>query len=172
MIFVLCCKHYLYIMIKVLFVCLGNICRSPLAEGLFLHKVQAQGLENRFKIDSCGTGGWHVGNLPDPRSQEVATHYGVDLPSRARKLQLEDFKIYDYILAMDRSNRRDLEEKMINVDKAKAQIFLMRDFDSQGKGHDVPDPYYGGSNGFYDVYDMLDRSSEALLDYIKQQHNI
>lgn len=169
MIFVHVSSMYLCRMINVLFVCLGNICRSPLAEGLFLHKVQQAGLEGQFHIDSCGTGGWHVGNLPDPRSREVAALHNITLPSRARKLDASDFAEYDYILAMDRDNKQDLELAARNAPDAKAQIFLMREFDQEGKGEDVPDPYYGGTNGFHDVYAMLDRSTEGLLDFIQKK---
>lgn len=170
MIFVHVYSMYLCRMVKVLFVCLGNICRSPLAEGLFLHKVQQAGLEGQFHIDSCGTGGWHIGNLPDPRSREVAGLHGITLPSRARKLDPSDFAEYDYILAMDRENKRDLEQARRQAPDGHAQILLMRDFDTQGKGEDVPDPYYGGTNGFHDVYDMLERSTTGLLLFIQNKN--
>ncbi|MFK7972920.1 MAG: low molecular weight protein-tyrosine-phosphatase [Bacteroidia bacterium] len=153
---------------KVLFVCLGNICRSPLAEGLFLHKVQNQILGDQIEVDSCGTGGWHVGHEPDARSLKVAAQYGIVLSSRARKLRIEDFATYDYIIAMDRSNLRDLRAQQQYAEENKAQMFLMRDFDPLGKSKDVPDPYYGGEEGFQNVYEMLDRSTTEFLDFIQK----
>lgn len=156
-------------MIHVLFVCLGNICRSPLAEGLFLHKVKEAGLDDQIIVDSCGTGGWHAGELADPRSREVARKYGIDLPSRARKLASSDFDQFDVILAMDQSNLRDLKNEASTAGGGKASIYLMRDFDPEGKGDDVPDPYYGGKQGFENVYQMLDRSTSELLTFIRNQ---
>ncbi|MEZ4687526.1 MAG: low molecular weight protein-tyrosine-phosphatase [Bacteroidia bacterium] len=156
-------------MIHVLFVCLGNICRSPLAEGIFLHKVKASGLEDHIRVDSCGTGGWHAGELADPRSREVAQKHGVTLPSRARKLRQSDFEEFDIILAMDRSNLRDLKAEARFAGKEHQGIYLMRDFDPEGKGEEVPDPYFGGAKGFDLVYEMLDRSTSELLTFIKNQ---
>lgn len=156
-------------MIHVLFVCLGNICRSPLAEGIFLHKIKEAGLEDQVSADSCGTGGWHLGELADPRSREVAEKYGIVLPSRARKLHADDFEQYDVILAMDQSNLRDIQAEARRNRGGKASVYLMRDFDLQGKGEDVPDPYYGGPQGFENVYHMLDRSTTSLLAFIQNQ---
>ncbi|MCI4669925.1 MAG: low molecular weight phosphotyrosine protein phosphatase [Bacteroidia bacterium] len=154
--------------IKVLFVCLGNICRSPMAEGLFIHKVNERGLQDRFEIDSAGTSGWHQGEPADSRMRGVARGHGVNLPSSSRKLLAEDFREFDYILGMDASNMRDIEDlaREGRSSENKAELIKMRDFDEHAKGADVPDPYYGGQKGFEDVYEMLDRSTEALLDYI------
>jgi protein-tyrosine phosphatase len=158
--------------VKVLFVCLGNICRSPMAEGLFLHKIKEQRLEAFFEVDSAGTGGWHIGSPADSRMQEVAAKKGVELPSRARKVKLEDLQEFDYILAMDGENKRDLEELGEELQSYSGRILKMREFDELDKGADVPDPYYGGRKGFDQVYEMLDRSAGKLLEYLRQENGI
>jgi protein-tyrosine phosphatase len=154
---------------KVLFVCLGNICRSPLAEGLFIHLVRERGLEERYEIDSAGTGDWHVGHFADPRSQAVANTHGIKLLSRARQVEApDDFETFDLIVAMDRSNRRDLRE--LAPEEHHGKIRLMREWDSEADGEhpEVPDPYYGGPQGFEDMYAMLRRSCERLLDELER----
>ena len=149
---------------RVLFVCLGNICRSPLAEGVFLHLVREAGLSDRFEVDSAGTGDWHVGERPDSRASAVARRHGVELPSRARQVTPEDLETFDHVLAMDRENLRDL--RRLAPRGATADIRLLRAHDplsaSEDDG-DVPDPYYGGPAGFDLVYDMVHRSCSALL---------
>lgn len=159
-------------MVRVLFVCLGNICRSPMAEGLFLDQVQKQGLEDQIEVDSCGTGGWHVGERADRRMQATAARHGVALPSRARKVRMSDFSEFDYILAMDDSNLHDLQSLERQAASSSAQLFKMRHFDEEAPEADVPDPYYGGDRGFEEVYQMLVRSSQALLDHIRQEQNL
>jgi protein-tyrosine phosphatase len=155
--------------IRVLFVCLGNICRSPLAEGVFLHLAEQAGVAGRFEVDSAGTGDWHVGEAPDPRSAEVARKHGVELPSRARQVTRADFERFDYIVAMDRENLWDLERmaRATPGGRARAKIHLLRvDDPDRAPGddrHDVPDPYYGGASGFEHVYQMVHRSAHALL---------
>jgi protein-tyrosine phosphatase len=151
---------------SVLFVCLGNICRSPLAEGIFLHLLQAEGLASRFTVDSAGTGAWHVGNLPDPRSQEVAARNGITLPSRARQVTDQDFGEFDIVVAMDRSNLGDLEHLKARLG-GDARLVLMRDFDPDPGDGQVPDPYYGGPDGFDRVYDMVLRSARGLLAHLE-----
>jgi protein-tyrosine phosphatase len=146
---------------RVLFVCLGNICRSPLAEGVFLHLVREAGLADRFEVDSAGTGDWHVGQLPDTRSVAVARRHGVELPSRARQVTRDDLDVFDHVLAMDRENLRELQR--LARPGARAEVRLLRAHDSVRDGDDVPDPYYGGPSGFDLVYDMVHRSCSALL---------
>ncbi len=146
----------------VLFVCLGNICRSPTAEGIFLRQVREAGLEARFHIDSAGTGAWHTGEPADRRSQAEAARRGTHLPSRARQVRPHDFDRFDLILAMDRRNRADLLA-MAGNDHHRAKIRLFREFDPEPGDGEVPDPYYGGPDGFSDVYHMCERTAAALL---------
>jgi protein-tyrosine phosphatase len=146
---------------RVLFVCLGNICRSPLAEGVFLHLVRQAGLGHRFEADSAGTGDWHVGERPDARAADVARRHGVELPSRARQVTARDLSEFDHVLAMDRDNLRDL--RRLARAGARADIRLLRAHDPERDGDDVPDPYYGGASGFDLVYEMVHRSCAALL---------
>jgi protein-tyrosine phosphatase len=149
---------------RVLFVCLGNICRSPLAEGVFLHLAHEAGVADRFEVDSAGTGDWHVGERPDARASAVARRHGVELPSIARQVTRSDFDRFDYIVAMDRENLRDLER--LARAGCRAKVDLLRAHDPERVSddeHDVPDPYYGGSSGFENVYRMVHRSAEALL---------
>ena len=156
--------------ISVLFVCLGNICRSPLAEGVFRHVLDEEGLSDRFRVDSAGTGGWHVGESPDHRAMRSAATHGVTLSGHARQVQPEDFTRFDYILAMDQSNLSHLERYRDGVG-GEAALYLLREFDPEGgPGAEVPDPYYGGPEGFEHVYEMVDRSCRSLLDHIMEEH--
>jgi protein-tyrosine phosphatase len=151
---------------SVLFVCLGNICRSPLADGIFSHLINQQGLTNQYHIDSCGTGAWHVGNPPDPRSILTAAKYNIDLTNlRARQFDANTDPIeFDWIIPMDSSNLREL----IKQGTPNAKIRLMRSFDPTLTGnHDVPDPYYGGDDGFDKVFEMLMRACEGMVDKLK-----
>ncbi|MEX2465989.1 MAG: low molecular weight protein-tyrosine-phosphatase [Gemmatimonadota bacterium] len=150
---------------SVLFVCLGNICRSPLAEGVFRSLVEEAGLSDRFEIASAGTGGWHVGETPDSRATMVASRYGVTLDSKARQVTEEDLAHFDYVIAMDRDNLAVLE-RMAADTGAEAELHLLREFDPAASGDEVPDPYYGGASGFETVYEMVHRSCEALLAHI------
>lgn len=154
--------------VSVLFVCLGNICRSPLAEGVFRALVRERGLDERFRVDSAGTGAWHVGEPPDGRSIEVARRNGVSLDGqRARRVEPADFEAFDLIVAMDRSNLRNLETM---TDGSGARLLLLRDHDPDPGDGEVPDPYYGGPGGFDAVYEMVRRSAEALLDDLVDRH--
>lgn len=146
-------------MTSILFVCLGNICRSPLAEGVFRDTVLQAGQSGTFSLDSAGTGAWHQGNPPDPRSVDIATKHGIDISGqRARQVQTTDFEAFDLILAMDRSNLAALHAAAPETCKAQIRLFL------ETPDEDVPDPYYGGEEGFETIYHMLRKGSETLLD--------
>ena len=151
---------------SVLFVCLGNICRSPLAEGVFRHLVEQEGLADRFDIDSAGTGAWHVGERSDARSTLVAEQHGIELDSRARQVVLEDFGRFDYIIAMDHDNLRTLQ-RMSEANGSGAHIELLRMYEPERDGDEVPDPYYGGASGFENVYKMVKRSCRGLLKQLR-----
>lgn len=150
---------------KVLFVCLGNICRSPTAEGVFRHKLRAAGLEDRVQVDSAGTGDWHVGKAPDSRTRQAAQRRGYDLSAlRARQVEAADFQRFDLILAMDQSNLRNLQALRPAGAQADLDLYLRR-FDLALD--EVPDPYYGGEDGFEQVLDLIEQASEALLAEIR-----
>jgi protein-tyrosine phosphatase len=145
--------------ISVLFVCLGNICRSPTAEGVFAHKAKSLGLD--FKIDSAGTAGYHHGAAPDKRSQDVAKARGYNLSRlKCRKVSEQDFLDFDYIIAMDEANVRDLKRKCPEEYQYKIHLFL--DF-ANSEFDEVPDPYYGGKRGFELVLDLIEDASDGLL---------
>jgi protein-tyrosine phosphatase len=148
-------------MTAVLFVCLGNICRSPLAEGLFRHHAAKAGLVTRFMIDSAGTGGWHAGEPPDQRSVAVAAGHGVEIAyQKARKVRPDDFEHFDLILGMDRQNVADLMR--LKPQSAKAEVALYLNY-ATGVTKDVPDPFYGELPDFEAVYRLCDDASVALL---------
>lgn len=152
---------------KILFVCLGNICRSPLGEGILRHQADARGLSHLVSTDSAGTGGWHQGEAPDLRSIAVGRQHGVDISRlRARKLRSSDFNEFDMIFAMDRSNLRDIVR--VAPHDSSADIHLFMDFVS-GQQRDVPDPYYGDERDFQQVYDMLEEGCGRLLDFLYPQ---
>lgn len=152
--------------IKVSFVCLGNICRSPLAQGVFEYLVQRQGLEGKIEITSAGTGNWHVGKPPDTRMQATAKQHGVVMKSRARQFAAGDFDHLDLILAMDRSNRDELK-RLCPSPEARKKLRLFRSFDPESNGdEDVPDPYYGGNEGFEQVFQIVHRTCPEILKYI------
>lgn len=149
---------------RVLFVCLGNICRSPLAEGVFADVLKERGLRDQYRIDSAGTGGWHVGSAPDPRSIAVAQKHGIDISGqKTRKVRPEDFSEFDLILGMDRSNIEDL---LLVAGPAKDRVRLFLEY-TLGARRDVPDPYYGGPGGFDNVYGMIREASEALVEKLE-----
>jgi protein-tyrosine phosphatase len=155
--------------ISVLFVCLGNICRSPLAEGVFRHVLDQEGISDRFRVDSAGTGSWHVGESPDHRSVRSAATHGVQLTGHARQVQPEDFRRFDYIVAMDQSNLAHLEQYRDGVG-GEAALYLLREFDPEGgPGAEVPDPYYGGPDGFEEVFEIVERSCRGFLDFVVQE---
>jgi protein-tyrosine phosphatase len=146
---------------RILFVCLGNICRSPLAEGVVRERARALGLEGRVEVDSAGTGGWHAGDPPDPRMRAVARAYGVELTGKARKVRTEDWYEFDHIVAMDRQNLADLERRA-PLGGARAQLHLFRSFEGL-QDLDVPDPYYGGPEGFEAVFTLVHGTADRLL---------
>lgn len=155
---------------RVLFVCLGNICRSPTAHGVFAALVERRGQSHRVEVDSCGTGNWHVGEAPDARATAEAAARGYDLsPLRARQVNVGDFDRYDYILAMDQQNLADLQ-RLCPPDYA-GRLGLFLSF-AEGVGvEEVPDPYYGGSQGFTEVLDLVEAASEGLLHALQQERN-
>lgn len=151
-------------MVKVLFVCLGNICRSPTAHAVFAYLVTSRGLADKIHIESAGTGGWHVGNPPDPRAQAAARARSYDLSAlRAQQVEARDFERFDYILAMDRQNLRDLQAMCPADFKGTLALFL--EF-SASSVSEVPDPYYGGDAGFEEVLDLIESASQGLLQNI------
>jgi protein-tyrosine phosphatase len=149
--------------IKVLFVCLGNICRSPLAEGIFRHKVSEKGLENSFLIDSAGTANYHVNELPDSRSIAVAAQHGIALRHRVRQLVAKDFTDFDYILVMDDANLSNAKKLSQKVAQPSAKLLKMREFDDSKSASDVEDPYYGTAVAFQQCYEILNQSTENFL---------
>ncbi len=149
----------------VLFVCLGNICRSPAAEGVLARAVYEAGLASEITVDSAGTGGWHVGARADPRMRRAAAARGLELTSRARQLIAEDHDRFDLIVAMDRENRLGIE-RLAPASGARAEVVLLSSFLDDAWPEDVPDPYYGGDDGFTDVLDMLEAACPALVDHL------
>jgi protein-tyrosine phosphatase len=151
-------------MVKVLFVCLGNICRSPMAEAIFKHLIKEKGLENFVDTDSCGTGNYHVGDDADPRTISAVRSKGILIDHCVRQLVAADLDMYDYVLAMDRSNYQNIGRLANATNKAK--IRMMRDFDPGHQGEEVPDPYYGNQQHFEEVYDILNRSLSQFVAYL------
>ncbi|HSH74810.1 MAG TPA: low molecular weight protein-tyrosine-phosphatase [Longimicrobiales bacterium] len=147
--------------------CLGNICRSPLAENVFRHLVREAGLDSRFEVDSAGTGSWHIGESPDARATMVARNHGIELEGRARQVTPDDLRRFDYVLAMDRDNLRSLE-RLAGARDVSADIRLLRHYDPQEGGDEVPDPYYGGASGFENVFEIVKRSCQGLLAELRR----
>lgn len=154
-------------MIRVLFVCLGNICRSPTAEGVFRKQLSEAGLDGRVEIDSCGVADWHRGKAPDKRSQAAAAERGVDISGlKARQLNAEDFERFDYVLAMDHDNLAAMHELCPATSKAQKGLFLAY---AGLPDSPVPDPYYGGAEGFEEVLDLVEAASRGLIDEIRER---
>lgn len=155
--------------IKVLFVCMGNICRSPTAHGVFRKLVEDEGLAERIAIDSAGTHAYHVDEPPDRRAQETAVRRGIDLSDlRARKTERMDFERFDYVLAMDQDNYHGLSRICPEGQERKLMMFM--DFAPELKVREVPDPYYGGARGFEQVFDMVEAAAKGLLAEIRRKH--
>ena len=158
-------------MVNVLFVCMGNICRSPTAQGVFETLVANRGLSNMIRIDSAGTLAYHVGEKPDTRATEAAFQRGIDLSTqRARRVVPGDFMIFDYVLAMDDSNYEDLAAICSADELSKLRLFM--EFAPDSDTREVPDPYYGGGTGFERVLDLIESAAEGLLAEIRQQHGV
>ena len=154
--------------VSVLFVCMGNICRSPTAQGVFRKLVEDAGLEELIEIDSCGTHAYHVGKEPDPRARETALRRGLDISDlRARQIQPEDFERFDYILAMDEDNHYALSLICPLEHQEKLQLFM--EFAPHWGEREVPDPYYGGETGFEQVFDMVEEAARGLLEAIRRE---
>ncbi|MFQ5595685.1 MAG: low molecular weight protein-tyrosine-phosphatase [Anaerolineae bacterium] len=157
-------------MIRVLFVCLGNICRSPMAEGVFRHLVQQAGLADGFEIESGGTGGWHVGERPHRGTQRELRARGIDLAGkRAHQVSSHDLEAADYVIAMDRSNLRNLQRHSPRI-QLDGKLHLLLDFAEDVDIQDVPDPYYEGN--FDRVYELVEAGCRGLLDYILEQAGV
>ncbi|PKI78743.1 hypothetical protein CRG98_000810 [Punica granatum] len=163
---------------SVLFVCLGNICRSPAAEGVFRDIVKKRGLDSKFEIDSAGTIGYHEGNLADPRMRAAAKKRGIEITSISRPIQPSDFRNFDLILAMDKQNREDIlgaferwKFRETLPDDAHKKVKLMCSYCKKHTDTEVPDPYYGGPQGFEKVLDLLEDACESLLDSILAESN-
>lgn len=156
--------------VKVMFVCMGNICRSPTAHGLFQQLVDEQGLGNSILVESSGTHSYHVGNPPDGRSQAIASQRGVDLSSlRARRFISNDFIEFDYLIGMDNGNIADM--RAIRPDNASGRLQLMLEYSSRYSEKEVPDPYFG-DDGFERVFDLIDDSARGLLAHIRAEHSL
>jgi protein-tyrosine phosphatase len=157
--------------IRVLFVCLGNICRSPLAEAVFRHRVEERGWADRFEIDSAGTSGWHRGAPPDSRSAEVARRRGIEVAGASRKVVAADLRRFHYVIAMDEENLDALRELQASAGGT-AQVRRLREFEPRAASLDVPDPYYGGPRGFEEVHDIVERACAGLLAHIAAEHGL
>ncbi len=154
--------------VKVLFVCMGNICRSPTAQGMFEALVEQAQLTGRIHIDSAGTHAYHIGEPPDARAREAASRRGIELDrQRARRIDPVDFGRFDYVVAMDRSNLDDLHT--ICPDEHREKLYLLLDFAQHLSQRDVPDPYYGGAQGFERVLDLVEEGARGLLEDIRRR---
>lgn len=153
---------------KIVFVCLGNICRSPTAEGVFQHLVNERGLQPYFYVDSSGTSAYHIGETANSKSQKMANEHGIELRSRARRFGPDDLEEFDLIVAMDRENLADIKS-LDSGNKYDDKTILLREYDPSPDDREVPDPYYGGIDGFQNVFNIVKRSCEALLDELEEK---
>lgn len=158
--------------ISVLFICLGNICRSPLAEAVFRQVAVEAGVEASLRIDSAGTSGYHDGDPPDARATAVAARRGVELAGASRRVEVEDVASFDYLIVMDDENRLAVD-RLVASSPERAEVRLLREFDPEAGGDtDVPDPYFGGPDGFEHVHDLVERSARGLLEYLVDRHEL
>lgn len=158
---------------RLCFVCLGNICRSPTAEGVVRHLLSERRHPTSFEVESAGTGAYHEGESPDRRSTETAARRGITLSGAAARFDAEDFERFDWVVAMDGANKSDLLARAPSAEAAQ-KVVLLREWDPESTGPDdldVPDPYYGGASGFDDVLDICIRSCQALLDDLEARTN-
>ncbi|MDX6680604.1 MAG: low molecular weight protein-tyrosine phosphatase [Solirubrobacteraceae bacterium] len=157
--------------VRLLFVCMGNICRSPTAEGVMAHLLEREGLTDAVAIDSAGTGGWHVGSPPDERSTSAAATRGIALRGAARQVRRSDFERFDLLLCADADNLRDVRALAPDGD-ARAKVRRLREFDPLARASgdlDIPDPYFGGARGFEDVLDLVERACQGLLEDLRER---
>lgn len=158
-------------MIRVLFVCMGNICRSPTAQGVFERVIQENGLEDRLEVDSAGTHGYHVGRPPDGRAQAAALARGIDLArQRARQFTAADFGYFDHVLAMDQANLQILRAECPEELQGRLELFLS--YAPDAGTLEVPDPYYGGDRGFEQVLDLVEQASQGLVRALRERHGL
>lgn len=159
-------------MVKVLFVCLGNICRSPLAEAIFNQKVKEYHLEMTFRGDSCGTSDYHIGELPDERTLQCAADKGIKINHRGRQINRVDIREFDYLIAMDKSNKINIERLIDSSGLHHEQVFLLREFQPDHENIEVPDPYYGGQEAFENVFKIIDDSITHFLGFLKEEYKV
>jgi protein-tyrosine phosphatase len=157
-----------FLMTRILFVCLGNICRSPLAEAIFVHQIREKGLEKTLTADSCGTANYHVGMAPDPRTIRNAEKNGITITHLGRQFAVDDFDAFDFIIPMDASNRSNIL-RLPGASSFREKVIMMRSFDPHQKGADVPDPYYGTEKDFQEVFDILNRSVGGLIQFLQSK---
>lgn len=154
--------------VRVLFVCLGNICRSPLGAAILRKKIAEQGMESWVEVDSCGTSNYHIGDNADPRTIANAKKHGVSVDHCARQLTSADIDGFDFIFAMDKNNYQNIL-RLTNGHNVRDKIKMIRDFDPVSNGSEVPDPYHGGEKEFQEVFDILDRSTSTFVEYMKDR---
>lgn len=164
-------------MLKILFVCTGNICRSPIAEETFRRAVKARSLQREIQCDSAATHGYHIGALPDPRTRKNAEIQGITLSHKCRKLNGEDFSVFDYIIAMDNYNMENIQSisnRSLGMKQLEETCFLYRKFDNLKSSEilEVPDPYYGQSVDFDEVYQIVSRCAEGFLDFLVEKYQL
>ena len=157
-------------MVQIVFVCLGNICRSPLAEGIMKKLVEERGLDSQIKVDSAGTSRYHIGEIPHQYSRKTAENNGFSLDHRGRQFKIEDFEKFDYIIAMDQDNFENMEEMTKNKDFHQ-KLYLMREFDDAKSCNAVEDPYGEDLDTFQECYNILEESCENFLDVLEEKHS-